>query len=188
MLQAVEEALQAELQQQIRVGLAVGGVDETRDHREVAGGRHGRQPALPGLHPFLFRQSGLRLGLRLLRQVARGAADAIGEQLAGADMPVLLFTGIATGTVYMQGIEDRAAAGRVQPDYAQDVRTLNYVVAVRLVNTLVAATVRRRREFAQQRLAGATRGQVVAVALTAVAMVQTTRRAIRGPATAAAGV
>jgi putative ABC transport system permease protein len=31
-----------------------------------------------------------------------------------------------------------------------------------LVNTLIAATVRRRQEFAQQRLAGATRGQLLA--------------------------
>jgi putative ABC transport system permease protein len=200
----------------------------------------------------------LRLVTAVLAAPVRAIGGVAGEmavlgvrtrlrQLAGAVMPVLLFTGIATGTVYMQGIEDRAAAGRVQPDYAQDVQTLNYVVvgmvtlfvAVMLVNTLVAATVRRRREFAQQRLAGATRGQVVAmvavegvlvtvtgvlggtaaslftilpfgsaradrlwpeatptaygiivaiaVALTAAAMVQTTRRAVRGPATAAAG-
>jgi putative ABC transport system permease protein len=32
-----------------------------------------------------------------------------------------------------------------------------------LVNTLIAATVRRRREFAQHRLAGATRGQLTAM-------------------------
>ncbi|GAB2621996.1 transporter [Paractinoplanes abujensis] len=93
------------------------------------------------------------------------------RQLASAVMPVLLFTGIATGTVYMQGIEDRAAQGRIQPDYARDIQTLNYVVvgmitlfvAVMLVNTLVAATTHRRREFAQQRLAGATTGQVLAM-------------------------
>jgi putative ABC transport system permease protein len=164
------------------------------------------------------------------------------RQLAGAVMPVALFTGIATGTVYMQGIEDDAAAGTVRPDYAQDVQTLNYVVvgmitvfvAIMLVNTTIAATVHRRREFAQQRLAGSTRGQLttmvalegllvtvtgvlagsaaslftilpfgaarvdrvwpdatptayavvvaVAVALTAVSAVGTTRRTLRGPA------
>ncbi|MBL7258651.1 FtsX-like permease family protein [Paractinoplanes lichenicola] len=93
------------------------------------------------------------------------------RQLASAVMPVLLFTGIATGTVYMQGIEDRAAEGQIQPEYAQDIQTLNYVVvgmitlfvAIMLVNTLVAATTHRRREFAQQRLAGATTGQVLAM-------------------------
>ena len=93
------------------------------------------------------------------------------RELAGAVMPVLLFTGITTGTVYMQGIEDKAAAGQVQPDYAQDVQTLNYVVvgmitlfvAIMLINTLIAATAGRRREFAQHRLAGATRGQLTAM-------------------------
>jgi putative ABC transport system permease protein len=91
--------------------------------------------------------------------------------LAGAVMPVLLFTGIATGTVYMQSIENEASAGEIEPAYAQDVKTLNYVVvgmitlfvAIMLVNTLMAATLRRRGEFAQQRLAGATRGQIVAM-------------------------
>ncbi|GID32845.1 FtsX-like permease family protein [Paractinoplanes brasiliensis] len=93
------------------------------------------------------------------------------RQLASAVMPVLLFTGVATGTVYMQGIEDRAAEGQVQAAYARDIQTLNYVVvgmitlfvAIMLVNTLVAATAHRRREFAQHRLAGATRGQVLAM-------------------------
>lgn len=92
------------------------------------------------------------------------------RQLAGAVMPVALFTGIATGTVYMQGIEDQAAAGTAQPEYAQDIQTLNYVVvgmitvfvAIMLVNTLIAATTHRRREFAQQRLAGSTRAQLLA--------------------------
>jgi putative ABC transport system permease protein len=86
-------------------------------------------------------------------------------------MPVLLFTGIATGTVYMQGIEDRASRGQIEPAFAQDIKTLNYVVvgmitlfvAVMLVNMLIAATVHRRREFAQLRLAGATRGQIMAM-------------------------
>jgi putative ABC transport system permease protein len=93
------------------------------------------------------------------------------RQLAGAVMPVLVFTGIATGTVYMQSIEDAEAAGQVQPEYAQDIQTLNYVVvgmvtlfvAIMLVNTLIAATTSRRREFAQHRLAGATRGQLTAM-------------------------
>ncbi|MFF5291579.1 FtsX-like permease family protein [Paractinoplanes globisporus] len=93
------------------------------------------------------------------------------RELASAVMPVLIFTGVATGTVYMQAIENRASAGRIEPDYAQDVKTLNYVVvgmitlfvAIMLVNTLIAATARRRVEFAQQRLAGATRPQLIAM-------------------------
>jgi len=200
----------------------------------------------------------LRLVTAALAIPVRRAGGAAGElavlavrqrtrQLAGAVMPVALFTGIATGTVYMQGIEDDAAAGTIRPDYAQDVQTLNYVVvgmitvfvAIMLVNTLVAATTHRRREFAQQRLAGSTRGQVlamvslegllvtvagvlagsaaslftilpfgaarvdrvwpeatpvayavivaVALALTGVALLGTTRRTIRGPAVAALG-
>ncbi|GAA0449666.1 transporter [Paractinoplanes deccanensis] len=197
----------------------------------------------------------LRLVTAVIGPVVRAFGGVAGElavtgvhsrarQLAAAVMPVLIFTGVATGTVYMQGIEDRAAEGQIQPEYAQDVQTLNYVVvgmiavfvAVMLVNTLVAATTRRRREFAQHRLAGATRGQLLgmvslevvlvtvagvlggssaslftivpfgsaragelwpsaspwqygvivalAVVLTAAATIQTTRRALRGPATA----
>ena len=192
----------------------------------------------------------LRLVTAVLSPVVRlfgapGELALSGPRLSSAVMPVLLFTGIATGTVYMQGIEDRAAAGQIQPAFAQDIQTLNYVVvgmvtvfvAIMLVNTLIAATTHRRREFAQQRLAGATRGQVtgmvalegvlitvtgvlgglvaslftvlpfgsaradrvwpdaspaafgivaaIAVVLTASALVQTARRALRGPATAA---
>ncbi|MCY1145675.1 ABC transporter permease [Actinoplanes sp. Pm04-4] len=192
----------------------------------------------------------LRLVTAVLGPVVRlfGAPGGLalrGPRLSSAVMPVLLFTGIATGTVYMQGIEDRAAAGQVEPDYAQDIQTLNYVVvgmitvfvAIMLVNTLIAATTHRRREFAQHRLAGATRGQVtamvalegvlitvtgvlgglvaslftvlpfgsaradrlwpdaspaafalvaaIAVVLTASALIQTTRRTLHGPATAA---
>nr|WP_221374178.1 ABC transporter permease [Actinoplanes polyasparticus] len=192
----------------------------------------------------------LRLVTAVLGPVVRlfgapGELALSGPRLSSAVMPVLLFTGIATGTVYMQGIEDRAAAGQIQPAYAQDIQTLNYVVvgmvtvfvAIMLVNTLIAATTHRRREFAQQRLAGATRGQVtgmvalegvlitvtgvlgglvaslftvlpfgsaragrvwpdaspaafgivaaIAVVLTASALVQTARRTLHGPATAA---
>jgi putative ABC transport system permease protein len=124
----------------------------------------------------------LRLVTAVLGLPVRALGGAAGElavigvrqrtrQLAGAVMPVVLFTGITTGTVYMQSIEDKAAAGTVRPDYAQDVQTLNYVVvgmitvfvAIMLVNTLIAATVHRRREFAQQRLAGSTRGQLIAM-------------------------
>ncbi|MEU4242327.1 FtsX-like permease family protein [Actinoplanes sp. NPDC026619] len=108
---------------------------------------------------------------RAAGELAVAGVRARTRQLAGAVMPVLLFTGIATGTIYMQFIENKAAAGQIEPDYAQDVKTLNFVVigmitlfvAVMLVNTLVAATAARRREFAQHRLAGATRGQLTAM-------------------------
>ena len=129
------------------------------------------------LAPELLRLVTAVLGrpVRLLGGVA-GELAVLGvhtraRQLAAAVMPVLLFTGIATGTVYMQAVEDDAAAGQMQPAYAQDIRTLNYVVvgmitlfvAIMLVNTLIAATAARRREFAQHRLAGATRGQLTAM-------------------------
>ncbi|GIM88538.1 FtsX-like permease family protein [Paractinoplanes toevensis] len=124
----------------------------------------------------------LRLVTAVLGAPVRAFGGAPGElavlgvrsrtrQLAGAVMPVLLFTGIATGTVYMQFIENRASRGQIEPGYARDIKTLNFVVigmitlfvAVMLVNTLIAATAARRREFTQQRLAGATRGQLTAM-------------------------
>ncbi|MFF4879913.1 FtsX-like permease family protein [Micromonospora sp. NPDC000668] len=130
----------------------------------------------------LFAPELLRLVTAVLGTPVRALGGVAGElavlgvsqrtrQLAGAVMPVVLFTGIATGTVYMQDIEDKASAGAAQPDYAQDIQTLNYVVvgmitvfvAIMLVNTLIAATMHRRREFAQQRLAGSTRGQLIAM-------------------------
>ncbi len=90
-------------------------------------------------------------------------------QMSGAVMPVILFTGITTATVYMQGIDDEASAGLLRADFEKSVQTLNYVVvgmlalfvAIMLVNTLLAATTYRRGEFARQRLAGATPGQVL---------------------------
>ncbi|MDT0342478.1 FtsX-like permease family protein [Streptomyces litchfieldiae] len=91
-------------------------------------------------------------------------------QLAGAVMPVVLFTGISAGTISMQRVEStRAAAeGAAVVAEGRTSETLNYVVVgiiaafccIMLVNTLVSATVFRRREFGRQRLAGATPGQV----------------------------
>lgn len=94
------------------------------------------------------------------------------QQMAGALMPIILFTGIATGTLYMQSIENGAppAAGTsIPPDEAQAIETLNFVVvgmlsvfaAIMVINTLVAATAYRRREFGQQRLVGSTPPQVL---------------------------
>ena len=74
--------------------------------------------------------------------------------MAGAVMPVILFTGIATGTLYMQSHREPAvgAAGNPEVHGTQDIETLNIVVvgmialfvAIMLVNTLVAATTHRR--------------------------------------------
>ncbi|MFI7119068.1 FtsX-like permease family protein [Amycolatopsis sp. NPDC049868] len=90
-----------------------------------------------------------------------------GRQLAGVLVPIILFTGIATGTLYMQAIEN--SAGTAPATIANSIETLNYVVvgmialfaAVMLVNTVVAAIAGRRREFGQQRLIGSTPSQVL---------------------------
>ncbi|WP_370933131.1 FtsX-like permease family protein [Amycolatopsis sp. cg13] len=90
------------------------------------------------------------------------------QQLAGALVPNILFTGMATGTLYMQSIENSAATG-ARTEIARSIETLNYVVvgmvalfaAIMLVNTLIATTIHRRREFGQQRLAGSTPPQVL---------------------------
>jgi putative ABC transport system permease protein len=94
---------------------------------------------------------------------------------AAAVMPIVLFVGISTATIAMQLIEDGAirATGALTVEYQRNIGTLNLVVvgmialfaAIMLVNTLVAATAHRRREFAQERLAGATPGQVVSAVL-----------------------
>ncbi|WP_222723130.1 ABC transporter permease [Actinomadura alba] len=93
------------------------------------------------------------------------------NEMATALMPIILFTGIATGTLYMQDIDNKALAttGAVQTSLQKNIETLNLVVigmlalfaCIMLINTLVAATTYRRREFGQQRLVGVTRGQVL---------------------------
>ncbi len=90
-------------------------------------------------------------------------------QVAGALVPIILLTGTATGTLYLQTIENSATVGVVKDADAHNVETLNFVVvgmiavfaAIMLINTLVAATVHRRREFGQQRLIGSTPPQVL---------------------------
>jgi putative ABC transport system permease protein len=111
---------------------------------------------------LLFGASGDLAATNMRRQAA---------QMSGAVMPVILFVGITTATVYMQAIDDEASAGLIRQDYEKNIQTLNYVVvgmialfvAIMLVNTLLAATSYRRSEFARQRLAGATPGQVLAM-------------------------
>ncbi|MFC0623862.1 FtsX-like permease family protein [Kribbella deserti] len=94
------------------------------------------------------------------------------QQMAGALVPIILFTGIATGTLYMQGIENSAMPSAGTSTTAADakaIETLNFVVvgmialfaAIMLINTLIAATTYRRQEFGQQRLIGSTPGQVL---------------------------
>jgi ABC-type antimicrobial peptide transport system permease subunit len=95
------------------------------------------------------------------------------RQMAGAVRPVILFTAIATATITMQMVENDAssAAGVLKTTEERNIETLNFVVvgmiavfaAIMLVNTLVVATLHRRRELGQQRLVGSTPPQVLAM-------------------------
>ncbi|MGI5170246.1 FtsX-like permease family protein [Spirillospora sp. CA-253888] len=98
--------------------------------------------------------SGYLAVLNLRRRVA---------QSASALTPVILFVGIAVGTLWMQVIQNAAntAAGAETADDA--VRTLNLVVIGSIV--AFASTSHRRRELGQQRLAGATHRQVLGMVL-----------------------
>jgi len=88
--------------------------------------------------------------------------------LTAALVPVVLFIGASVGTLYMQDLDAEASAGLMAEEGQRAIETLNYVVTgmialflcIMLVNTLVASTTDRSREFAQYRLAGATTGQV----------------------------
>lgn len=92
-------------------------------------------------------------------------------QLAGILMSLILFTAVATATLTMQAVESDAveASGLTKSIDAKNLETLNFTVVgiivvfvcVMLVNSLYAATSYRSREFGQQRLAGATPGQVL---------------------------
>ncbi|MFD8224361.1 FtsX-like permease family protein [Streptomyces massasporeus] len=117
-------------------------------------------------------------------------------QLAGILMPLILFTAVATATLTMQAVESDAvaASGAVKSVDAKNLETLNFTVVgiivvfvcVMLVNSLYAATSYREREFGQQRLAGATPGQVLGVVgveglvLTAVGVFFGTAAALAG--------
>lgn len=103
------------------------------------------------------------LAVRNMRQRA--------AQLSGVLMPLILFTGMATATLYMQAVENDAidASGVPKSIDAKNLETLNLTVVgiivvfscIMLINSLYAATTYRSREFGQQRLAGATPGQVL---------------------------
>jgi putative ABC transport system permease protein len=128
------------------------------------------------LAPTLVRTVAGRLSRPLERTGASGylAAQNVRQrtqQLARALMPIILFTA-TTGALYMQSIENAAppvAGSSTSAAEADNIETLNYVVvamiaafaAVLLINTLLAATIDRRNEFAQLRLAGATPPQVL---------------------------
>lgn len=91
------------------------------------------------------------------------------KEMGAALVPIILFTGMATGTLYMQAIENDVIAASQTYEGADTIQTLNLVVvgmialftALMVVNTLIATTTYRRREFGQQRLVGSTPPQVL---------------------------
>ncbi|MGH3396172.1 MAG: FtsX-like permease family protein, partial [Streptosporangiaceae bacterium] len=113
--------------------------------------------------------------VRLLAPLAAGASAELSvagvrqrlQQAATPMMPIIVLTSAATGTLYMQAITNSLRSASGQGD--KTVATVNYVIvgmvtlfaAVMLVNLLVAVIAERRLEFAQLRLAGATRRQVL---------------------------
>ncbi len=87
------------------------------------------------------------------------------QQAATPIMPVVIVTGIASGTLSMQAVANEVSGEHLDKGTA----LLNYVIvgiisalaAAMLVNMLVAATAERRREHAQLRLIGATPDQLL---------------------------
>ncbi|HEY4024436.1 MAG TPA: FtsX-like permease family protein [Pseudonocardiaceae bacterium] len=125
------------------------------------------------LAPTLLSRTSGALGVPLRRAGVGGYLTALAlrartHQLAGALVPIILFTAIATGTLYVQTVQN-AVTTVAEPELARSVETLNYVVvgmiglfaALMLVNTLIAVTVNRKREFGQLRLVGSTPRQVL---------------------------
>ena len=105
--------------------------------------------------------------------------------LAGILAPVIVLVGMGLGTLYLMAIENHAppvVGGDMTQVDADTLALLNYVVvgmvatfaAIMVVNTVASVVVDRRRELGQQRLAGATRGQVVATSTLEAALVAVT--------------
>lgn len=126
------------------------------------------------LSPALLRAVAAVAGGVLRRLPGFAGRLAVGNlrqrsgQLAGALMPIIVFTGLAISTLYVQAIDNSITAGAgTRGDKGTE--TINYVVvgvicvfaAVAVVNALIAATTYRRREFGQLRLAGGTPRQVL---------------------------
>ncbi|MEE1939691.1 FtsX-like permease family protein [Streptomyces sp. TRM 70361] len=93
------------------------------------------------------------------------------ERLSGVLMPMTIFVGLATATLYMRAIQNDVLTPSGVTVTAEDenMETLNTMLVgiivvfacLMLINSLYAATTHRRSEFGRQRLAGATPGQVM---------------------------
>ncbi|MGW7255293.1 FtsX-like permease family protein [Streptomyces sp. NPDC054834] len=150
------------------------------------------------LSPLLLRGLLKRLpldgasGWLAVRTVRRRA-----DHLAGILTSVVLFTAVATVTLYAQTVETDAltASGTVRSVDAKTLQSVNLAVVgivvvfvcVMLVNSIYAATSYRGREFGQQRLAGGTPGQVLATVAAEGVMVTATG-VLLGTLTALAGI
>lgn len=118
-------------------------------------------------------------------------------RLAGILISLMLFTAVATATLTMQAVESDAvdASGLTKSIDAKNLETLNFTVVgiivvfvcVMLVNSLYAATSYRVREFGQQRLAGATPGQVLGT-VGAETLILTVTGVLLGMVAALAGI
>ncbi|GAA4977355.1 ABC transporter permease [Actinoplanes utahensis] len=145
-------------------------------------------PALGGPLRLLFGAGGHLAVLNLRRRAT---------ELAGVLMPLILFVGMATVTLCLQAVESDAIAGSGLTRSVEDrnLETLNLVVVgivtvfccLLLINSLASATAFRRREFGQQRLAGATRSQVLRM-VGAEALVLVLTGVLAGTPAALAGV
>ncbi len=150
------------------------------------------------LSPLLLRGSAVALGgvlsgFGVSGHLAAYDARRRSHLLAGILAPVVVFVGMALGTLYLMAIENHAPTvvgnGVVDAD-ADTLAALNYVVvgmistfaAIMVVNTVAAVIVDRRRELGQQRLAGATPEQVVATNVLAAALVAVTGLVVGGVA------
>ncbi|MEU6304878.1 FtsX-like permease family protein [Streptomyces chartreusis] len=117
--------------------------------------------------------------------------------LAGILMSLILFTAVATATLTMQAVESDTveALGITKSIDDKTLETLNFTVVgiivvfvcVMLVNSLYAATSYRSREFGQQRLAGATPGQVLGT-VGAEGLILTATGVVFGALAALAGI
>lgn len=130
------------------------------------------------LSPLLLRGAAQLLGgllplFGVTGHLASYDARRRSHLLAGILAPVVVFVGMGLGTLYLMAIENHAPSvvgGVVDQAAADTLALLNYLVvgmiatfaAIMVVNTVAAVVVDRRREYGQQRLAGATPQQVVA--------------------------
>jgi putative ABC transport system permease protein len=131
----------------------------------------------------IFGAPAIRTAAALLARPLPALAGVVGElamlnlhvrtaQMARVLTPIIMFTSMATGTLYIQAIENSAPPAAATAAELRDratVETLNFVsvamivvfAAVMLINTVVAATAHRMQEFGQYRLAGSTSSQVL---------------------------